>query len=347
MVANLAILAAPIINPPAHPVETLRILLLIPGILLLVVLNVLFGTAPVPPADAVASLLGGGSETARFVVLESRLPAALTALLAGGALAVGGLVMQTLFRNPLADPSILGISAGAGLGAAIVLLASAGATFAATASAAMVGAVAAIALLAAASAWVRSASALLVVGVMLTCLFGSVTTLLSFFATNEGVRGFVVWGFGNFSSAYGSRLAAYAVAVAVACAFLPFAARTLDALLLGDDYARSVGIRVRLHRTLLLLLVGWLTAVTTAVCGPVAFIGLAVPHAARRMAATALHRRLVPCTVLLGSATSLACLFLTRLPAILHLSPSILPLAAVTPLVGAPAVIAILLRGSR
>ena len=211
----------------------------------------------------------------------------------------------------------------------------------------MAGAMLAIFLLTAASAWVRSASALLVVGVMLSCLLGSITSLLNFFATDEGVRSFVIWGLGNFSGAYGNRLAVYAASVMLPFLALPFAARTLDALLLGDDYARSVGIDVRLHRTLLLLLVGWLTAVTTAVCGPVAFIGLAVPHAARRVASTALHRRLIPCTLLLGSATALACLFVTRLPAMLHISPSVMPLAAITPLIGAPVVIVLLLRGNR
>lgn len=325
----------------------LRTLTLTCCVVLLFALNILSGPTPLPWSEAVDTLCGGGSETARFIILDSRLPAAWTALLSGAALAVGGLVMQTLFRNPLADPSILGISAGAGLGAAVILLTAAGATLLATASAAMAGAMLAIFFLTAASAWVRSASALLVVGVMLSCLLGSITSLLNFFATDEGVRSFVIWGLGNFSGAYGHRLAVYAASVMLPFLALPFAAQTLDALLLGDDYARSVGIDVRLHRTLLLLLVGWLTAVTTAVCGPVAFIGLAVPHAARRVASTALHRRLIPCTLLLGSATALACLFVTRLPAMLHISPSVMPLAAITPLIGAPVVIVLLLRGNR
>ena len=318
----------------------LRTLTLTCCVVLLFALNILSGPTPLPWSEAVDTLCGGGSETARFIILDSRLPAAWTALLSGAALAVGGLVMQTLFRNPLADPSILGISAGAGLGAAVILLTAVGATLLATASAAMAGAMLAIFLL-------TAASALLVVGVILSCRHGSITSLLNFFATDEGVRSFVIWGLGNFSGAYGHRLAVYAASVMLPFLALPFAARTLDALLLGDDYARSVGIDVRLHRTLLLLLVGWLTAVTTAVCGPVAFIGLAVPHAARRVASTALHRRLIPCTLLLGSATALACLFVTRLPAMLHISPSVMPLAAITPLIGAPVVIVLLLRGNR
>lgn len=325
----------------------LRYLMLTCGVVLLFALNILCGPTPLPLRDAIDTLCGGGSDMARFIILDSRLPATLTALLSGAALAIGGLVMQTLFRNPLADPSILGISAGAGLGAAVVLLTAAGTSLLATASAAMAGAMLAIALLTAASVWVHSASALLVVGVMLSCLLGSVTSLLNFFATEEGVRSFVIWGLGNFSTAYGSRLAIFAASVILPSLTLPFAARTLDALILGNDYARSVGIDVRLHRTLLLLLVGWLTAVTTATCGPVAFIGLAVPHAARRIAASALHRRLIPCTLLLGSATALACLFVTRLPATLLLSHSIMPLAAITPLIGAPVVILLLLRGNR
>ena len=184
----------------------LRTLTLTCCVVLLFALNILSGPTPLPWSEAVDTLCGGGSDMARFIILDSRLPAAWTALLSGAALAVGGLVMQTLFRNPLADPSILGISAGAGLGAAIILLTAVGTTLLATASAAMAGAVLAILLLTAASAWVRSASALLVVGVMLSCLLGSVTSLLNFFATEEGVRSFVIWGLGNFSTAYGSRL---------------------------------------------------------------------------------------------------------------------------------------------
>lgn len=321
----------------------LRTLLLLLAVSLLFLANVVWGTVRLPLGEVWAVAAGGGGhDVARFVVMESRLPAALTATLAGASLAIGGLLMQTLFRNPLADPSILGISSGAGLGAAVVLLAFSGIGLLATASAAMVGAMVAIALLVAASAWVRSSTSLLVVGVMLSSIIGSLTSLLNFSATDEGVKSFVIWGLGNFSGCQGERLLLYAACCLPALLLLPLTLRSLDALLLGDDYAQSVGIDVRRQRTLLLLLVGWLTAVTTAVCGPVAFIGLAVPHAARRLTRSALHRRLALPTLLLGSGTALACLLVSRLPVIMGFSHSILPLGSITPLIGAPVVIAIL-----
>ena len=321
----------------------LRTLLLLLAVVLLFLANVAWGTVSLSLREVWEVLMGEGDGVARFVVMESRLPAALTATLAGASLSIGGLLMQTLFRNPLADPSILGISSGAGLGAAIVLLAFSGIGLLATASAAMVGAIVAISLLVATSAWVRSSTSLLVVGVMLSSIIGSLTSLLNFFATDEGVKSFVIWGLGNFNGCQGERLGVYAACCVLSLLLLPLTFRSLDALLLGDDYALSVGINVRRHRTLLLLLVGWLTAVTTAVCGPVAFIGLAVPHAARRLTRSALHRRLALAPLLLGSGTALACLFISRLPVILGLSHSILPLGCITPLIGAPVVIAILM----
>lgn len=287
-------------------------------------------------------LVGSTMECDRFIILSLRLPAALTALVAGAALAGSGLVMQTLFSNPLADPSILGVSAGAGLGAAIALLAFG--SFALSAGFAFAGALAVIALLTVASGWVRDTTGLLIVGVMLSFLISSATSLLSFFATAEGVRSYVIWGLGDFSGVTGERLTLLLVGTLAVIAAVPFALKALDALLLGDNYAQSLGFSIRRWRTLLLIAVGWLTALTTAACGPISFIGLAVPHGARLLMRTASHRTLLPATLLLGSATALACLLLTRLPAALGLTHSILPLGALTPLLGAPIVIYILLK---
>lgn len=287
-------------------------------------------------------LVGSTMECDSFIILSLRLPAALTALVAGAALAGGGLVMQTLFRNPLADPSILGVSAGAGLGAAIALLVFG--SFALSAGFAFVGAMAVIALLTAASSWVRGTSGLLIVGIMLSFLVSSATTLLNFFATAEGVRSFIIWGMGDFSGVTGQRLALYAVGATVVIALFPLAIKPLDALLLGADYARSLGIDAHRWRTVLLVAVGWLTALTTAACGPIAFLGLAVPHGARLIMGTATHRSLMPATLLLGSATALACLLLTHIPAAIGLTHSVMPLSALTPLLGAPIVIYILIK---
>lgn len=306
-----------------------RFILLTLLVALLFVANIMVGTTATPD---------------RFVILSLRVPAAVAALVAGAALAGGGLVMQTLFRNPLADPSILGVSAGAGLGAAVALLVFG--SFAMAAGMAFAGALAVIALLTSASRWLRGTTGLLIVGVMISFIISSLTSLLSFFATAEGVRSYIIWGLGDFGGVVGTRLAVLAVGSLVVLAATPLAIRALDALLLGDDYARSLGVDTRRWRTVLLVAVGWITALTTAVCGPIAFLGLAVPHMARLIMKTDTHRTLLPATLLMGSATALACLFVTRLPAALGLTHSILPLGAITPLIGAPVVIYILLRTS-
>lgn len=287
-------------------------------------------------------LVGSTMQADSFIIFSLRLPAALTALVAGAALAGGGLVMQALFRNPLADPSILGVSSGASLGAAIALLAFG--SMALSAGFAFLGALAVIAVLTAASSWVRSTGGLLIVGVMLSFLIGSATSLLSFFATAEGVRSYVIWGLGDFSGLTGQRLTLYVVLSLLPLLLSPLCVRPLDALLLGADYARSLGIDARRWRTALLVAVGWLTALTTAACGPISFLGLAVPHAARHIVGTASHRQLLPATLLMGSATALACLLLTHLPAALGLTTGVFPVAAITPLFGAPVVIYVMLR---
>lgn len=282
-------------------------------------------------------VVGSTMECDRFIILQLRLPAALTALTAGTALAGGGLVMQTLFRNPLADPSLLGVTSGAGLGAAIAMLVFG--SFALSATFALAGALGVIVLITAASARLHGTSALLVAGVMLSCLIGAATSLLNFFATAEGVRSYVIWGLGDFGGVTGGRLAAYMALTLPVLALAPLASKGLDALLLGPGYAQSVGVDPRRWRTVLLVAVGWLTALTTAVCGPIAFLGLAVPHFARIVCPTALHRHLLPTTLLLGAATALACLLVTRLPAALGLTNAILPLGALTPLIGAPVIL--------
>lgn len=287
-------------------------------------------------------LVGTTMSCDSFVILSLRLPAAVTALVAGAALAGGGLVMQTLFRNPLADPSILGVSSGASLGAALALLAFG--SFALATGMAFAGALAVIVLLTAASHRMRRDTDLLIVGVMLSFLVGSLTSLLSFFATAEGVRSYVIWGMGDFSGVTGERLLFYVVSSLIVILFLPLAIRPLDALLLGPDYARSLGVNPHRWRTLMLIAVGWLTAVTTALCGPISFVGLAVPHGARRITTTARHGVLLPTTLLLGSATALACLLITRIPAAIGLTHSVLPLGAITPLFGAPIVIRLLYK---
>ena len=272
-----------------------------------------------------------------------------TALLAGAALGVSGLVMQTLFSNPLADPSLLGVNSGASLGAAIALLAFGGsfalggATLSGvlfTVGAAFVGACAVIALIALCSRWLTSNLSLLVAGVMLSFIISSVISLLSFYATSEGVRSFVVWGLGDFSGVSSSRLWLMSILVIVPVWGVRLCATSMNALLLGADYATNLGVNVKRVRTLLLILTGLLTAVVTALCGPISFIGLAVPHVSRMLLRTADHRKLLPAVFVMGADVALLSLILSHLPG----EAGTLPIAAITPLLGAPVVLYILVK---
>ena len=257
--------------------------------------------------------------------------------------------MQTLFSNPLADPSLLGVNSGASLGAAIALLAFGG-SFALggaalsgvlfTVGAAFVGACAVIALIALCSRWLTSNLSLLVAGVMLSFIISSVISLLSFYATSEGVRSFVVWGLGDFSGVSSSRLWLMSILVIVPVCGVRLCATSMNALLLGADYATNLGVNVKRVRTLLLILTGLLTAVVTALCGPISFIGLAVPHVSRMLLRTADHRKLLPAVFVMGADVALLSLILSHLPG----EAGTLPIATITPLLGAPVVLYILVK---
>lgn len=321
-------------------------LLLLP---VLCLLSLLVGSVHISPAEVWAALLGSSDETVRYIVTESRLPQMCTALLAGAALGVSGLVMQTLFSNPLADPSLLGVNSGASLGAAIVLLAFGG-SFALggaalsgvlfTVGAAFVGACAVIALIALCSRWLTNNLSLLVAGVMLSFIISSVISLLSFYATSEGVRSFVVWGLGDFSGVSSSRLWLMSILVIVPVWGVRLCATSMNALLLGADYATNLGVNVKRVRTLLLILTGLLTAIVTALCGPISFIGLAVPHVSRMLLRTADHRKLLPAVFVMGADVALLSLILSHIPG----EAGTLPIAAITPLLGAPVVLYILVK---
>ena len=328
----------------------MRFLLLLALVLLLALANLLVGSVHLSVEEVWQALTQTeGESTARFIVLHHRLPQLLTALLAGASLAVGGAVMQTLFRNPLADPSLLGVNAGAGLGAAVALLLWGGvfgagqwvfSGFLLTLLSALVGALGVLLLLVIVARRLSGVSGLLIVGVMLSFIASSLVSLLNFFASAEGVRSYMLWGMGNFSTLGAERLLFVAVALVPAWVGLLPAVKSLDALLLGGDYARSMGVNVGRTRLLLLLAVGWLSALITATCGPIAFLGLAAPHLARLLFRTALHRTLLPAAFLTGAALALLCLLISRWPG----TDSILPINAITPLIGAPLVIVLLLK---
>lgn len=319
---------------------------------LLSIANVLWGSLDIPVGDVWKILCGNeveGHPAWSIIVLQGRVPQTVTAMLTGTALGTCGLLLQTAFRNPLAGPSILGIDSGANLGVAIVLLLLGG-----TASignlalgghllvvvAAMVGALAIMALLMILSKLLRSQVMLLITGVIISYVTGSIIQLLNYSATEQGVHSFVIWGMGNFASVGIERLPVFCALSFLGLLLATLLIKPLDALLLGDRYAENLGVRIGRIRQMLLLVTGLLTATTTAFCGPISFIGLAVPHLARLALGTSYHRTLMPATMLIGANLALACNLLSTLPR----DGSIIPISVITPLIGAPVVLHVILK---
>ena len=314
-------------------------------IVALFVLNIFVGSVSIPPADVLHIMLGGDSKPSwQYIVMESRLPQAITALLAGGSLAVSGLMLQTAFRNPLAGPSVFGINSGAGLGVALVMLLLGGSLSAGSVSvsgfvaillAAFIGAMMVMAIIFMFSTLVRNSVMLLIIGIMIGYISNSAISLLNFFATDEGVKSYMVWGMGSFSGVSMRTMPVFVLVTLAGLAGAVVLVKPLNALLLGDRYAENLGINIVRVRNWLLVVTGLLTAIVTAFCGPVAFIGLAVPHITRLVIHTDNHRMLLPATILMGSIVALVCNLLCVLPG----ESGVIPLNAVTPLIGAPVII--------
>lgn len=323
-----------------------KVIVLCALIVVLFALNLLTGSVDIPMRDVLSILFSSAehNEIWRYIILETRLPQAITATLCGSALAVSGLLLQTAFRNPLAGPSIFGISSGASLGVALVMLAMGGSVtaglfsvsgFVAILLAAFIGAMLVTAVIFIFSTLVRNSVMLLIIGVMVGYLSSSAITLLNFFATEEGVRSYMIWGMGNFGSISMAHIPVFAVVTILGLLGAVLLIKPLNALLLGEQYAENLGVNIRRTRNLLLVVTGLLTAITTAYCGPIAFIGLAVPHIARLLLGTENHRLLLPSTILCGAVVALLCNLICYLPG----ESGIIPLNAVTPLVGAPVII--------
>lgn len=324
---------------------------LIVSVLLLFFLNLCFGTVHIPFRDVIASLTGGGAsrESWDFIIHESRLPSAVTALLAGASLAASGLMLQTSFRNPLAGPDILGINGGAGLGVALVMLLFGGnltmgnLTLGGSMSViigAFAGAIAVTALVLYLSTKLKNPVMLLIMGVMVSYLTSAMISLLNFFSTAEGVHSYTMWGMGNFGGVSLAQLKVFCPVVAVGLVIAVSLIKPLNALLLGDMYAENLGINIIRTRNWLLLSTSLLVAIITAFCGPVSFIGLAVPHIARMLLQSSNHRSLMPLTILCGAVIALFCNLLSSIPG----DRGLIPLNAITPAIGAPVILYVLLK---
>lgn len=307
---------------------------------------VFHGSVDIPAVDVWQALTGCevSKQSWSYIVTQTRVPAAFTALLAGAGLAVSGLLLQTTFDNPLAGPSILGISTGSSLGVAIVMLALGGVSGAwgnaAILAGAIVGAMSVLLLLLTLSAILRSTTVLLIVGILIGYLASSAISLLNFFSTREGVHAYVIWGMGSFGGITNESLPLFAVLILTIILSAFAFAKQLNALLLGSRYAESSGVNTKVTRNAILLISGTLTAVVTAWCGPIGFIGLVVPHVARLALHSSNHHSLLPATALCGAATGGLCQWLSVSPG----AWGVIPVNAITPLIGVPIIIYIIIR---
>lgn len=333
---------------PAFVLVALFGLVILTGLLTLT-----WGSHAVPLGEVVDALRGADAGPSAVIVRELRLPRLVTAVLAGAALGVTGLQTQTVFRNPLADPYILGVSAGASLGAALLILvvgptrstfrvAGLGGAWLLILAAAA-GAMAVMALMLVVAARVHDPVIVLVLGVMVAAVTGAATTLLVYFADADRTRAFVEWGLGSFTRTSWSDLRVMTPAVLVGLLWCLATAKPLDALLLGPEYATSLGLRVRLARTTILGGAAFTAAAVISFTGPIGFLGIAVPHLARGLTKSSSHRILLPASALLGAALAIACGLLAQVPS----APIVFPLNAATAIVGAPVVFVVLLRMRR
>lgn len=317
----------------------------------LFILNLIYGSIDIPAKEVADILLGNGSDNQawQYIVTQARLPQTITAILCGSSLAVSGLLLQTAFRNPLAGPSIFGINSGASLGVALVLLAFGGGItvgavsltgFMAVLAAAFAGASAVMVLLLLFAGMVKNNVMLLIVGIMIGYLASSAISLLNFFSTEEGVHSYMMWGLGNFGGVPMKQIPVFSLVTIIGLLCSVTLIKPLNALLLGEQYAENLGINTKYLRNKLLAITGLLTASATAFCGPIAFIGLAVPHIARMLLNTDNHRHLIPATMSAGAIMALVCNLISVMPG----ENGIIPLNAITPLMGAPVIIYVITR---
>ncbi len=323
---------------------------LIASIALFFMLNLVLGSVEIPVRAVLRVLLGEEENTIwRNIILKSRLPQSLTAIMAGAGLAVSGLMMQTVFRNPLAGPSVLGISSGASLGVAFVILLSGSIGGVALSQLGFIGEVtltlSAIAgsllimiLIAYVSQKVRGNVSLLIMGVMIGYIATAIIGVLKFFSAEEDIRAYVIWGLGSFARVSGGQTTVFVVIMLVVLPFSFLLTKTLNLLLLGDSYARNLGLNIKRARLLVISCAGILVAIVTAYCGPIVFLGLAVPHICRGLFHTSNHAVLLPASLCAGASLALLCNLIARMPGF----EGALPVNSVTALVGAPVVMWVL-----
>ncbi len=321
------------------------------SIILLMLLNILLGSVYISPQQVWDILVHGDNtqEIAFNIIMKSRLPQAITALVAGSGLAISGLMMQTVFHNPLAGPSVLGISSGASLGVAFVVLLSGSLGGSALSAmglmgevalsiSAVIGALSIMALILFVSQAVRGNVTLLIIGVMIGYVANAIIGVLKFFSVEEDIRAYVIWGLGSFARVSGDQVQVFITLMLILIPLSMLLTKTLNLMLLGEGYAKNLGLNVRRARLFVIACSGVLVAIVTAYCGPIIFLGLAVPHLCRTLFRTSDHRLLMPGVMLMGATLALLCNLLARMPGL----EGALPVNSVTALIGAPVVASVL-----
>ena len=329
----------------------LLLALIFASILLFFILNLVLGTISIPVGSIWNILSGTGDEPLIWqnIIWKSRFPQTLTALVAGAGLSISGLQIQTVFRNPLAGPSELGISSGASLGVAFIILLSgsiAGTALStlgffgevAVSVAAIAGAMTVMAIIIAISQRVRGNVILLIIGVMIGYIATAIIGVLKFFSNDEDVRAYVIWGLGSFAKVSGNQVYTFVFIMAVLIPLSFLLIKTLNLMLLGDGYARNLGLNIKRARLYVICCSCVITAIITAYCGPIVFLGLAVPHLCRTIFVSSDHRILMPAVTLTGASLALLCNLIARMPGF----EGALPINSVTALIGAPIVISVL-----
>ena len=330
---------------------TLAFILLLVLLVICFCISISFGSVTIPFTDTMSAIFGGElqKESWGYIIKNYRIPKAITAILTGGSLALSGLLMQTLFRNPLAGPFVLGISSGASLGAAILImgasLLSGVFTFGVVnnvtlAIASSTGSFLVLLAVMVVAAKVKDTMALLIIGLMFGSITAAIVSVLSYFTDAEQLQQYIYWSFGSLGNLSWSQLGLLGAIVCTGIFISIFTIKSLNAFLLGQNYALSLGVHIKKQRFLIILATGLLAGGVTAFAGPIAFIGLAVPHLTKQIFNTTNHKILIPAVLLYGAILMLLCDTIAQLPS----SAYVLPINAITSIIGAPVVIWLLVR---
>lgn len=339
---------------PSGGLKWQSLLLLSLGLILLFLLDIGLGSVRIPIGYTVKILLGQSVENEAWeaIILKIRLPRSVTAILVGAALSVGGLQMQTLFRNPLAGPSVLGITAGASLGVAAVMLAAGGVATAFSIRqldlggswmiiiASTIGAALVLIVILGISFRIKDNVVMLIVGIMVANITIAIVSIWQYFSDPEQIQEYILWTFGSLGGVTNQQLGALSLIVVSGIVFTFFLSKTLNVLLLGENYAQSMGLNIRRSRILIIAVTSVLAGAITGFCGPIGFVGIAVPHLTRSFLNTSDHRLLIPSCVLVGGILMLLCDIISQVPG----SQTVLPVNAITAMIGSPIVIWIIVK---